>query len=305
VRDDLHDLPDIQGALLDHFRGLLRRDLRWNFFGLRRRRERLHRDHWFSHLILNQPHQLANSLCGSASLRPMWPCNGRPSSANHRGCPAPCAARIHPHNATVPSSSTASSRMTTAFSRLPPRISPFLIRNSISSKKQNVRACEISCFHVSGDNSTVKNCENRPALSELVHEIFSRSLRKNRHQRVLGLQFQRCRHAVRLSLLTLWHVPAAIQHPAIFARAAVANWRLVRIQLNDGIVDLETRKCRQHVLDCLDLRVPLRQGCERFVWLTFSMRASISGLPPNRRDESECRCSAARANSVIVTRLPL
>ena len=36
--------------------------------------------------------------------------------------------------------STASSRMTTAFSRLPPLIRPFLIRYSISSKKQNVRA---------------------------------------------------------------------------------------------------------------------------------------------------------------------
>jgi len=67
---------------------------------------------------------------------------------------------------------TRPSRMTTAFSRLPPRISPFLIRNSISSKKQKVRAWAKSLFQLSGVSSTLKNCENRPVLSALVQEIF-------------------------------------------------------------------------------------------------------------------------------------
>ena len=43
----------------------------------------------------------------------------------------------------------------TAFSKLPPRIKPFLIRNSISSKKQNVRAWARSRRHVSGESSTL------------------------------------------------------------------------------------------------------------------------------------------------------
>jgi len=45
---------------------------------------------------------------------------------------------------------TASSRMTTAFSRLPPLMRPFLMRYSISSKKQKVRAGASSRRQVSG-----------------------------------------------------------------------------------------------------------------------------------------------------------
>ena len=77
--------------------------------------------------------------------------------------------------------------MTTAFSRLPPLINPFLIKYSISSKKQKVRASARSRSHVSGVTSTLKNWVKRPRSSALVQVIFKPSCGKTDDVRLVLL----------------------------------------------------------------------------------------------------------------------
>src|SRR6185503_8881640 len=53
--------------------------------------------------------------------------------------------------------------------------------------------------------------------------------------------------------------PRRLNHFAIFPRASVANGRLVRIEFDNGVVDLETRERSQHMFDRLDLRIAFGQ----------------------------------------------
>ena len=96
------------------------------------------------------PDQFAIRRRGSGRTAIKWPRIGRPSSDRS---PTMSSILCRTNSSGYRSGSvvsTASSRMTTAFSRLPPLMRPFLMRYSISSKKQNVRACASSFSQVLG-----------------------------------------------------------------------------------------------------------------------------------------------------------
>ncbi len=85
-------------------------------------------------------------------------------------------------------------------------------------------------------------------------------VREQPHRRVPHLELEGNLDHVWLAALLLGHHPRLLHHPAILARAAVRHRRLVRIQLDHGIIDAVARKRRQHVLHSVDARVPLGQG---------------------------------------------
>ena len=77
-------------------------------------------------------------------------------------------------------------------------------------------------------------------------------MRKNGQERLAHVQLERRGELVRLALLRLRGDAGCLDHPAIGARAAVRDRRLVAVQFHDDIVDAVTGKGRHHVLHRVD-----------------------------------------------------
>jgi len=105
---------------------------------------------------------------------------------------------------------------------------------------------------------------------------------------------------IRLALLALGDDPGRFDQLAIIAGAPVGNGRFVGVQLDGGIVNFVARERGQDVLDSLDSALPLPRVVERLVCTTFSMRASISGLPSrSTRRNRRPRLGPAGENSCL------
>ena len=133
------------------------------------------------------------------------------------------------------------------------------MRYSISSKKQNVRACDNSFSQVFGVISVLKNCVNRPFLSALVQVILKPSSGNNVITVSPRLHFNRLGGREKLALFRQRHDARRLDDFAKFARTAVGNRRLVRVQFDDGIVNSKTRERGEDVFDRVDFYISFRQ----------------------------------------------
>ena len=186
--------------------------------------------------------------------------------------------------------------MTTAFSRLPPLIRPFLIRYSISSKKQNVRAWASSRSHVSGVTSRCKNWVKRPLASALVQVIFRPSCGKTEmvvspFSNEMGVWMRKTSRGSSCAT-----TPGRLDHFDILARAAIGDGRLVGVQFDDGVINAAPGKGGQDMLDGVDFGVALGKGSGAIGGgdvIDAAPRFPV--CPPNQPGGSGCRNWAAPA----------
>ena len=131
------------------------------------------------------------------------------------------------------------------------------MRNSISSKKQNVRAWASSFSQVFGVTSVLKNCGEPPELVGAGAGDFEILVGEQRHRRLAQLQFNRLGRRVKFALLRLRRDAGFLDDFAKFARAAVGDGRLVRVQFDHRVVNAVARERGEDVLNGLHLDVAL------------------------------------------------
>ena len=128
---------------------------------------------------------------------------------------------------------------------------------------------------------------------------------KQRHHRFARLHFNRLGRRERFALLRLRHDAGRLDDFAKLARAAVGDGRSFASSSIDRVVHAVAGQRGENVFDRVDFTLPLASVVERFVSLTFSTRASISGLPSRstRRKRTPLLAGAGRMD--MLTRLPL